>query len=395
MKIHTSCRVCGGELEDLLFLGSHPLPDFSQTTPEHWEYAPLKLTQCQSCSLMQMRHTVDRAKLFSNYWYKSGLSETMVAALKEVAEKSQEFIAEGHTVVDIGANDGTFLDALQPGLTKIGFEPSDIQPATDIGFKHIIRDFFSADKFQDSHVPSAKLVTTIAMFYSVEDPSRFVEDVAKILLPGGVWINQMNDLTALFTNNAYDIIGHEHTCIWSLNALRFLLDRYGLEVFRVERIPLNGGTARFYIQHKGQRPVEDSVGEQRKLEEFMLHRLGPLSTDIDESTAKLHDLMRRLHKEGSKVYIYGASTRGVTIVHAASLDEMLIQGAAERDESKVGNLFPGTRIPIVSERDMRIAQPDYLLALPYSYMPQFRKREREWEHNGGRWICPIPTPRIL
>ncbi len=393
MILHTACRVCGGELEDLLFLGSHPLPDFSQPTPEHWEYAPLMLTQCQSCSLMQMRHTVDRAKLFSNYWYKSGLSETMVAALKEVAEKANEFIAEGHTVVDIGSNDGTFFDQLTPGLTKIGFEPSDIPLASDKGFKHIIHDFFSAKAFEDAHVPSAKLVTSIAMFYSVEDPPKFVEDVATILLPGGVWINQMNDMTALYTQNSYDIIGHEHTCIWSLHALKFLLDRYGLEVFRVERIPLNGGTARFYIQHKGQRPIEDSVAEQEKQERF----LNPikLSNAIDESTSKLHDLMRRLHKEGSKVYIYGASTRGVTIVHAASLDEMFVQGAAERDESKVGKLFPGTRIPIVSERDMRIAQPDYLLALPYSYLPQFRKREREWEKNRGRWIIPVPQPRIL
>ncbi len=389
---HTSCRVCDGELEDLFFLGNHPLPDFSQTEP-NWEYAPLALAQCHSCSLMQMRHTVDRTKLFTNYWYKSGLSETMVVALQEVADKASEFIAEGHTVVDIGANDGTFLDALQPGLTKIGFEPSDVPWASGIGFKHIINEFFSAKKFEEAHVPSAKLVTSIAMFYSVEDPVKFVQDVADILLPGGVWINQMNDMTALYTQNSYDIIGHEHTCVWSPHALKFLLAQYGLEVFRVERLPLNGGTARFYIQHKGCRPIEDSVLTQETQEQF----LNPikLANAIDEATANLHDLMRRLHKEGAKVYIYGASTRGVTIVHGSTLDETLIQGATERDLTKVGKLFPGTRIPIVSERDMRVAAPDYLLALPYSYMHQFRKREREWEKGGGKWIVPVPTPRVL
>lgn len=391
MITHDSCRVCGGELGDLIVLGQHPLPDFSQTEP-NWEYAPLTLVQCGSCTLIQLKHTVDRTKLFTNYWYKSGLSETMVAALQEVAEKAQEFAGEGHTVVDIGSNDGTFLDALE-GMTKVGFEPSDIPPASDKGFKITVHDFFTAEAFEHLNVPSAKLVTSIAMFYSVEDPSKFVEDVAKILLPGGVWINQMNDLTALFNGNAYDIIGHEHTCVWSLHALEFLLARYGLEVFRVERIPLNGGTGRFYIQHKGARPVEKSVAEQEVREKYL--NMNVFANAIDEAADRLHAMMRRIHKEGGKVYIYGASTRGVTVVHAASLDETLIQGAAERDESKVGRLFPGTRIPIVSERDMRIAAPDYLLALPYSYLHQFQKREREWQRNGGRWIVPIPYPRIL
>ena len=116
---------------------------------------------------------------------------------------------------------------------------------------------------------------------------------------------------------------------------------------------------------------------------------------VRESTVRLHELLRAKKREGSTVSIYGASTRGVTIVNAACLDESLIYQAADRDPSKRGMLFPGTRIPIVSDEQMREAAPDYLLALPYSYMEQFRRREAEWLHNGGRFIVPVPIPRVV
>ena len=382
---HDACRSCGGDFMPVLDLGMHPLPDFGKKSPV-WSYAPLNLVQCVDCLLVQLKHTVDREKLFSNYWYRSGMSETMRAALLEVARKAKPFLYDGAVSLDIGSNDGTLMSLMRGEC--VGFEPSSIGEGTDA-----IHDYFNAPRYFDLGIPSAEVITSIAMFYSVGEPEQFVSDIAAVLAADGVWINQMNDLTAMVENNAYDIIGHEHTCVWSLEALDPLLARHGLEVFRVERIDLNGGSIRIYAQHKGTRPVEASVLQQRAIEAKL--NVARFGDHVREATAKLHDMARRIQRDGQRLYIYGASTRGVTIVHAAQLDEVLVSAAAERDESKVGMLFPGTRIPIVSERDAHIAAPDYFLALPYSYLPQFQKRESQWLKWGGRFIVPVPEPRVI
>ena len=386
MITHTSCRSCGGGFIPVLDLGMHPLPDFGQKNPV-WSYAPLNLVQCEKCSLVQLRHTVEREMLFTNYWYRSSTSETMRDALLHVARAANKFIEEADCVLDIGSNDGMLLSMLS-GRT-MGFEPSDIGDGTGA-----VHGFFNADDYFAFRTERAKVITSIAMFYSVGDPETFVEDIARVLAPDGVWINQMNDLSAMVENNAYDIIGHEHTCVWSLEALEALLDRKDLEVFRVERVNINGGSVRIYVQHQGgKHPIEDSVGMQRGIEANL--DVPAFGDHVRLASEKLHDLFRSIKKEGLVAYIYGASTRGVTIVHTSHLDEVLVQGAAERDESKVGMLFPGTRIPIVSERDARIAGPDYMLALPYSYLAQFQKRESQWIKWGGRFIVPVPEPRVI
>lgn len=385
MITHEKCRSCGGAFRDLLDLGEHPLPDFSQKEP-NWTYAPLQLVQCGDCHLVQMRHTVEREHLFTNYWYRSGLSETMRAALKDIAVAAARYRVGEHISLDIGSNDGTLLSML-PGEC-IGFEPSSIGEGTGA-----IPKFFSAREYFALHEKKATVVTTIAMFYSVGDPESFVHDVAMVMDKKGVWVNQMNDLTALVENTAYDIIGHEHTCVWSLTALKPLLEKYGLEVFRVERNDLNGGSMRLFIQHQGFRAVEPTVAAQYQRESWL--DIKGFIVAVSRSTLALHHLLRRLKADGLRTYIYGASTRGVTVVHAAQLDEVLVHGAVERDKAKVGHLFPGTRIPIVSESHARTADADYFLALPYSYLQQFIKRESQWLKGGGRFIVPVPEPRIL
>lgn len=370
----------------LIDLGMHPLPDFGQKNPV-WEYAPLDLVQCAECHLVQMRHTVDRDHLFSKYWYRSSTSETMRSALLEVARKATPFLHNGAISLDIGSNDGLLM-SLMPG-ESIGFEPSSIGAET-----HAIHDYFTAKRYWESgDAEHAQVVTSIAMFYSVGEPEQFVSDVAEVLNDTGVWINQMNDLTALVENTAYDIIGHEHTCVWSLESLEPLLRRHGLEVFRVERIDLNGGSIRVYSQHRNVRPIEKSVEQQRQIEARL--DMVQFASLVDHATLNMHELARRIQRDGQRLYIYGASTRGVTIVHASHLDEALVVAAAERDETKVGMLFPGTRIPIVAEDTARRSEADYFLALPYSYLDQFKKRESQWIKWGGRFIVPVPKPRII
>jgi len=391
------CRSCGGPLSPVFSLGEHALPDFGITDPESWRYAPLDIVQCESCLLIQLGHTVDRDSLFSRYWYRSGISETMRAALNDVADGAIIYgrIAKDDVVVDIGANDGTLLGMFPDDARRIAFEPSSIDPRENAPGCVPVRGYFSADAYSKVEPETlAKAVTSIAMFYSVEEPARFVADVARILHPSGVWVLQMNDLLALYDNNSFDIIGHEHVAVWSLHALSDLLKKHGLQVFRVERNKVNGGSIRCYIQHSngGWRP-QLNVYEQLMAENEVRPSL--LAKHVNWAAEGLRELLIDLKRDGKRVMGYGASTRGCTILQAADIDFDLLECVADRDPSKHGFLMPGTQIPIVSEEQMREEKPDYLLALPYSYMKQFKEREADFIKRGGAFIVPLPEARVL
>jgi NDP-4-keto-2,6-dideoxyhexose 3-C-methyltransferase len=390
---HDHCRVCTGQLDSVLDLGAQPLSDFNRKEPD-WRFAPLELTRCRLCGLVQNRHTVDRDELFRDYWYKSGISETMRAALADLAEAVTIYakLQEGDTLLDIGSNDGTFFRFFTDNIRRVGFEPSNIDGDV-VNNGVLFREYFNQNKWFTyfGEGVKAKAINCSAVFYSAEDPVRFIRDVAAILAEDGVFVLQMNDLTAMVQQTAFDTIGHEHTCCWSLMALNPLLMRFGLEAFRVERNIVNGGSVRLFIGHKGKHPIQSNVKEQVDAEVGLDVR--SFGLQVVQLCNELHDMVARVSKT-KRVYIYGASTRGTTILHAADLDERFITGAAERDPNKHGFLVPGTNIPIVSEDDAR-EQADLFLALPYHFKEQFLNRELEWMQKGGEFIFPLPEVRRI
>ncbi len=389
-----ACRSCNsGPLVSILDLGYHAIADFDRETPE-WRKAPLDLCICPSCNLTQLHHTVERDALFTRYWYRSGLSETMRAALADVAEAGRAVLGRRLSpediVVDIGSNDGTLLRHFQDQVT-VGVEPSDVPESFKADF--LFRRPFHVGDFTKIFSQRAALVFSIAMFYSVDDPQTFVKGVARILDPQGVWVLQMNDLMGFIHNSAYDIVGFEHVCLWSLNALKPLLERYNLHVVHVDRLSLNGGTARFIIRHhqtRGAKPdvtVDDQLVEEHDLGNEVSWR-----DRIRMAVQDLHEMVFAAKDSGKIVHIWGASNRGSTIVQAAKLDG-LIKVASDRDPAKHGMLVPGTTIRIVSEAESRALRPDYYLILPYSYLDQAREREADFLARGGEFILPVPIVR--
>lgn len=385
------CRLCGDtELKTIISLGMHALADFTQRASRSWQYAPLELVECTSCSLVQLRHTVKRDTLFKNYAYRSGTSEMMRASLAEVAAVATKRVELGQrdVVMDIGANDGTLLDCF--GGDRVGFEPSNITPLQATGNFQVVNDYFTENAWHGvMGKRKAKIIFTVAMMYSVETPIKFTHEIAATLDPKGLWVCQMNDLGSLVERTAYDFIGHEHVIIYSMKTLEYLLRSSGLEIVEVEWLEINGGTLRFFIQHEhGPLPITPSVQEYRERDAHL--DLAAFARRVGESSNALHDRLRDLTKAGKVTHIYGASTRGSTIVQTARLESSFISMAAERAASKWGNRFPGTTIQMVSEEESREAKPDYYLALPYSYMPQFIEREHEFLERGGEFIVPLP-----
>ena len=419
LRTRQTCRVCGSAaLTTVLSLGEQCLASNFAVTPEVQPVTrrvPLELVFCDpardeaACGLVQLRHTVPSDLMYSCYGYRSGINDTMRRHLAELARGAEAAVglSAGDLVVDIGANDGTMLlSYTTPGAVYVGFEPSNIEPEHPTPGVRFIRDYFSAASLR-AHVAAskAKIVTTIAMFYDLEDPNSFVADVASILADDGLWIIELAYLPATLDNCGFDTICHEHLEYYSLSSLEVLLHRHGLDVADVEVNDTNGGSIRVTVSQRGSRHAARAAGStarkyaiKKREFEAELDTEKPyraFAVRVGEVRSELVALLERLRAEGKRVYGYGASTKGNVILQHCGITTDLVVAIADRNPAKWGSATVGTGIPIVSEDEMRRAAPDYLLVLPWHFMDEFSERERAFHERGGRFIVPLPHVRIV
>jgi NDP-4-keto-2,6-dideoxyhexose 3-C-methyltransferase len=413
VKTRTSCRVCGSkELIPILSLGDQFVTNFVEEPDGDYPNGPLDLVLCNAksggCGLLQLKHTMARDVMYRKYWYKSGISSTMVKALADVvsAVKKTVPLSAGDMVVDIGANDGTLLRQYKiPGLITVGFEPSNLWRLGTEGTTKIVNDYFNYASFSKGFGDNkAKAITSIAMFYDLEDPNSFVEDVKKCLDRNGVWVIQMNYLGLMIENNTFDNISHEHLEYYSLLSLSNLLQRHGMEPFDVELNDVNGGSFRIYVKHKGAnvKPFPGCEQRLKKQKEYEVQMgfdnsrvFDKFAKRIEKNKKAVMKFLRRQVKAGKKIFIYGASTRGLVVLQYFGIDHKLISGAADMNSDKWGKYIVGTSIPIMSVEDYRKQKPDFLLVLPYHFLEEIKTQEHEFLENGGKMIVAIPDFKVI
>lgn len=387
------CRSCYSKnIVSILSLGNQYLSDFRDDNEKPPQY-PLDLVVCTECTLVQLRETTPQELLYTeNYGYKSGINDTIRADLKDIAEKAKKFHEKG-IVVDIGANDGTLLSNYGEEYYKIAYEPiKKLAKECENHANIVINDFFSAKAYpQDAE--KAKIITVISCFYDLEKPNDFVADLEKILAPDGVLIIEQNYLGDMVNNTAFDNIVHEHIEYYSLKSLEHLLNRHGLKVFNVEMSLINGGAFRVYVKHMNNveklRIYEESIKLGNKWT-YMLFAL-----KVRNISVKVHDFITKRVAEGKTVYLYGASTRGNSLIQACRLDNKLITAAVERNPEKWGKKLASLDIPIISEDQAREEKPDYMLVLPWFFKKEFLKREKAYLDGGGHFIFPLPEFEVI
>lgn len=328
----------------------------------------------------------------------------MQAALADVATKAYQIAKPGlgDIAVDIGANDGTLLRSYpQSGLKLVGFEPAEnlVQDAVK-GTDWICNDFFSAGPFLEKFGSNkAKVITSVAMFYDLEDPNRFVGDISQCLASHGVWVVQQNYLATMLEKNGFDNIGHEHLEYYSLTTMEKLLSRHSLEIFDVEINDVNGGSFRTYACHQGTFKLQKRVGLLKEKEDHLsldkLQTYRTFAANIRKVKLELSKLVRDQVRNGKTVYVYGASNRGNTILQYCGLDHTLIGKATDANPEKWGRKTVGTKIPIVSKEEARKDNPDYFLILPHHFLEEIEREERNYLDGGGKFIVPLPKVRII
>jgi NDP-4-keto-2,6-dideoxyhexose 3-C-methyltransferase len=417
MTTRTTCRVCGGALNSVLSLGDQYVSNFVSPEQSDGPKAPLELVLCGGCGLLQLKHTVPGAMMYRSYWYRSGTNKTMRNALANIANKAESLmhLQEGDSVLDIGCNDGTLLAAYQKGgIYRIGFDPAENLTvySRKVANKLITGFFESGAFYRDPDLTGRrpKVVTSIAMFYDLEDPNRFVADIKKVMHPDGLWIVQMSYLPLMLNTNDFGNICHEHLEYYSLQSFEYLLNLHDFVVADVELNDVNGGSFRAYIRNRAadQKLFGEDTYRQQAAERVCALRQNEAKMELSkiEPYRRFADRVRLVKRDVSdfvkdqverkkKVYVYGASTKGNTMLQYFGLDSSLIGAAAERNPDKWGKVTVGTRIPIVSEVEARAAKPDYFLVLPWHFVEEFRARESEYLSSTGKFIVPLPQFTLI
>ncbi len=359
----------------------------------------------RACGLLQMEYSVPPQRLYTAYWYRSGTTNTMRKHLCNIAQDAVYLYGRNKTrVLDIGCNDGTLLKFYPDTFEKFGIDPSNIAGEA-LGNFTIVRDFFPSDKLKKMLGDKmCGIITSIAMFYDLENPVLLVKAAKDILSPEGIWILETAYMPEMLKTNSYDTICHEHLEYYSLTVLERILNKAGMKIFAAALNDINGGSIRCYATHRDTTKYDtlknaQGVKELRRCES----RLG-LTTSrpykafqkrADAHGRKLHALLKRLKAYGKTIHASGASPKGNTILQWCGIDKRIIDVAAERSPDKCGARTIGTGIPIVSEAESRAMKPDYYLVLPWHFKKEIIERERKTLQNGIRFIFPLPKIEIV
>ncbi len=404
-------------MEDLFSLGELYASDFLAKDKQPDENTKIELALAlEDGGAVRLKNPAPPKLLYGHYWYRSGTNSTMREALKDVVTSILEIlpVKDGDVWIDVASNDGTLLGFVPKDIKRIGIDPAggSFKEEAETKSDLVIQDFFSASAYRDSRFghTKAKVLTSLAVFYDLDDPLRFVKDVHEILDPNGLWVLQLSYTPLMLKQLAFDNICHEHVYYYSLFNLKKILKAGGFDVVDVQLNDVNGGSFRVYCMKED---ADKSVFRTRPYRDVCEYRLASclayeetlglgrketwvgFFNRIQALKKKVVDFVRREREEGKSVWGYGASTKGNTLLQYFGLDASLIDGIAERNEYKVGLRTVGTNIPIYSESQMRQANPDYLLILPWHFIKEFTTREQGFLEAGGKLIVPCPEFEII
>lgn len=409
----TQCRVCGNRnLIPVIDLGNQRLSGvFPHPGGQAPSRSPLQLIRCQvegggeACGLVQLAHQADLAEMYgSTYGYYSSLSPTMTTHLHELVDGLIELTdpKPGEIFLDIGCNDGTLLNRCEGrGLRRIGIDPSSEKFADrfqdDV---EVIFDFFSEERLRSLIGDrSCKVTTAIAMFYDLDDPVGFMEQIASLLSDDGVFALELSYFPLFLENLTYDQICHEHVTYLAVRDFQRMAEKVGLRIIDIATNEVNGGS--FYLTlcpREASYPSDTGVIESFLDKETKLDEPGTYErfrNRVLSHRDEVRHLLNLLKDSGEKVYGYGASTKGNIVLNFCEIGRDLIPFISDLNPEKDGLMTPGSSIPIISHEKMREDPPDYLFVFIWHFRKEVIRSERAFLENGGRMIFCLPRLHIV
>src|SRR3989344_9012189 len=405
----TQCHMCRGNgLFFVLDLGHHPPSDAflkpSQLLDQEINY-PLRLVSCKRCGLLQIDYVVHPEILFQrDYPYESSTTKTGREHYHSMAaDIHKNFPApRGSLAIDIGSNVGVLLQGFKSlGYRVLGIDPSEhaCQKASDNGIETMV-EFFNeevADKIYQKY-GLVRVITATNVFGHIFELDSTVRGMARLLSKNGVIAVESPYAFDLINNLEYDTIYHEHICYLSVKPMQLYLKRFGMELFDIKKLSIHGGSMRYYIGHKGRHLVKKSINNFMADEERELYpekKLKSFASKVKNHKMALVDLILNLKKQGKTIVGVAAPAKGNTLLNYCKLDTNYLDFLTEKTELKIGRYSPGMHIPVCSDGDILKRKPDYALILAWNFADEIMANLSEFKKRGGRFIIPIPVPKII
>ena len=405
-----SCRACSYQTpERFLELGPSPLANAFLTGPNEFESEgqyPLDVYFCPKCSLVQLLDVINPEVLFRHYLYVSGTSETIRKHYVEYSQTLHDLLSlkEADLVTEIASNDGSLLGHFRDRSIRV----LGVEPATNIaaiaraaGIPTLNR-FFNAEAAREirKEFGPSKAVIANNVLAHVDDPRDFLAGCEHLLGPGGLAAFEFPYLTHLIDNLEYDTIYHEHLCYFSARALMHLCDAVGLSIVRVDRVAVHGGSLRIYAGRKQDHPQHGEaildLAEQES--EAGLDHIGAyrrFANDVRENRRLLINMLQDLRSAGRTVAAYGAPAKGNTLLNYCGISPDLVAYTVDKNPLKVGLYSPGMHLPVLNVATLLENQPDYVLILAWNFAAEIIEQQSEYQRRGGKFIIPVPKPRIV
>lgn len=410
MARNEQCRGCKGvSFARVLSLGAQPLANAFLRAEDLGkpELAfPLEVYFCRDCALVQLCDIVSPELLFKHYVYVSSTSPFFTAHFKSFAESAARrfHLTSRSLVVDIGSNDGILLKPFtELGIRVLGVDPAEkiAALATARGIE-TLPHFFTPEVARDiaARQGRAAIITATNVFAHVNDLDELVAGVRILLADDGVFIIEAPYLVDFLEKNLFDTVYHEHLSYFSVSSLKTLLERLGMKIIDVEKVESHGGSLRVFAEAQDVAyPVNDAVAhfiadeESRGLESIMVYE--EFAKRVEQNKRELTALLKKIKTEGKTIAGYGAPAKGNTLLNYFGIGADMLDYIVDDSAWKQGLYTPGMHIPVVSAKKLSEVRPDYILILAWNFAPSLMQRMQWFSQAGGKFIIPVPTPRII
>jgi NDP-4-keto-2,6-dideoxyhexose 3-C-methyltransferase len=407
-----NCKNCNQKiLKKVITIGRQPISSvFLSKKNKNLRKYPLDLYECQNCKLIQFNKLASKQNMYgSTYGYRTSLSKMMISHMNKKYKKilKMNILKDGSNVLDIGSNDGTFLNFFinkKKKLNYFGIDPSAKKFAKyykkDI---NLIIDFFSFSKIinllnrKKIINKNFSLISSFAMFYDISNPNLFCKNISNLLEPNGIWILEMSYFPLLLSNLTYDQICHEHVTYYTLGSFNNIIKKNDLKINDISFNEINGGSIEIICSKKNSKfkvnkqKIKNIFNEENKINNKSYDQFNQRIFNVKK---KINFFLNKFAKT-KKIIGYGASTKGNIVLNHCGINSKHMGFICDGNPEKHGKYTPGSNIKIISKEQMRMINPDYLFVLIWPFRSEVIKQEEKYIKKGGKLIFHLPRFHII